>query len=494
MPLPGPQTLAFNCKADILYYGGAAGGGKTDLLLGLALRKHSRSIIFRREYPQLQAIIDRSEEVFASLGVYNGQNKRWRFAPPYSHVLIEFGAVQYEHSVKKYQGRPHDLKAFDEIPHFSLAQFTYLSGWNRVTGSTKPGQRTQIVGAGNPPLDAEERWVIEFWEPWLDDHFSYPAEPGELRWCIAANGKTYWVDGPGEYTFKGQDYISKSRTFIPSGLDDNLYLEDTEYRATLHSLPEPLRSQLLFGDFKAGLKDDPKQVIPTAWLRLAQQRWRQGSRPTHIPLSQVGVDVARGGNDKTVLTKRTGHWFDSPDVYPGITTSDGIKVSELIVATVGGRKCRVGIDAIGVGSSPIDFLSSQNFSVVPLNAAEGTEETDRSGRLGFLNKRACWYWKLREALDPENGEDLAIPDDSELSAELLSMKWKLTSRGIQVEPKDAIKDRLGRSPDKADSLIYAHANDPVAGQGLLDMMEQEYEQLQQRLEEERRQKEKGNGQ
>ena len=63
-PLAGPQMLAYYSPADILFYGGAAGGGKTDLLLGVARFEHHRSIIFRRVFPSLRAIIDRSREIY----------------------------------------------------------------------------------------------------------------------------------------------------------------------------------------------------------------------------------------------------------------------------------------------------------------------------------------------------------------------------------------------------------------------------------------------
>jgi len=56
-PLPGPQMAALESKADILFYGGAAGGGKTDLNFGCSPYTSYKSVIFRREYPQLRAII-----------------------------------------------------------------------------------------------------------------------------------------------------------------------------------------------------------------------------------------------------------------------------------------------------------------------------------------------------------------------------------------------------------------------------------------------------
>ena len=53
IPSPGPQTMAYHCKADILLYGGEPGGGKSSLLLGLSLTQHKRSLIMRRQYTDL---------------------------------------------------------------------------------------------------------------------------------------------------------------------------------------------------------------------------------------------------------------------------------------------------------------------------------------------------------------------------------------------------------------------------------------------------------
>jgi hypothetical protein len=124
-PLPGPQSVGSYCPADILFYGGAAGGGKSEMLLGLALTAHRKSIIFRREFPQLKELEERSRELIGGRGRYNGHEKTWRFD---DGRLLEFGAVKQEAFVQKYQGRPHDLIGFDEVAHFLEAQFRFLIG------------------------------------------------------------------------------------------------------------------------------------------------------------------------------------------------------------------------------------------------------------------------------------------------------------------------------------------------------------------------------
>src|SRR5205085_1292975 len=82
---------------------------------------------------------------------------------------------------------------------------------------------------------------------------------------------------------------------------------------------------------------------------------------------------------------------------------------------------------------------------------------DQAEQLGFVNQRAEWWWKLREALDPDSGQELALPPDPELKSDLCAPRWKNTARGIQVESKEDLHKRIGRSPDAGDAVVYAHA-------------------------------------
>ncbi len=130
LPNPGPQCRALESEADILLYGGAAGGGKTDLLLGAAATRHRRSIIFRRDYAQLKSMRERATELYGRAGKFNVQQERWRLADGRS---VWFGAVQHETDKQKFQGQPHDLKAFDEITLFTESQFRFI-----IAGTGRP--------------------------------------------------------------------------------------------------------------------------------------------------------------------------------------------------------------------------------------------------------------------------------------------------------------------------------------------------------------------
>jgi hypothetical protein len=186
----------------------------------------------------------------------------------------------------------------------------------------------------------------------------------------------------------------------------------------------------------------------------------------------IGVDVSRGGRDKTVFSERRGSWFATLRLVPGVDTPDGPAVISKVVE-FGFSEWRIKIDVVGVGSSPVDVGKLKGIDVVAMNGADKSVATDRSGTLGFTNARSEWIWLFREALDPSLGLEIALPPDSELAADLATARWSLTVRGIQVEDKKRVKERLGRSPDKGDAVINAFAQPSIPGQGFLHFYKDE---------------------
>lgn len=467
-PLPGPQTMAYDSKADITGYGGAAGGGKTDLLAGLALTRHKRVLVIRKEKAQTEGVIQRLTEIVGGTPGYNSQKSIWK-VPVGSCPLIEFGGLDNPGDERRWQGRPHDLKAYDEVTEQRESQVRFTMGWKR---SNDASVRPRIVMTFNPPTSAEGRWVIEFFRPWLDPTHPKPAAPGELRWFTTGDdGKDLEVDGPNPFVMvdgapcyefdedehKTEDIINpESRTFIPARLTDNPIYMKTGYMKTLQSLPEPLRSQMLYGDFLAGTEDDAMQVIPTAWVELAQARW---TRPAKLQaMDTIGVDVARGGKDQTALARRHGAWFDEPLMYPGSETPNGPSVAGLVIQNMRDG-APILIDVIGVGASPYDFLVTARQQVHGINVSEASTGTDQSGRLTFFNLRSELWWKFREWLDPSNNTGAQLPPSRQLLVDLCAPRWSLSGKSIQVESRDGIVKRIGRSPDLASAYIL----------GLIDM-------------------------
>ncbi|WP_169307315.1 terminase family protein [Chitiniphilus eburneus] len=450
MPQVGPQTQALESEADIVFYGGQAGGGKSDLLLGAALTRHEHSIIFRREAVQLVGLEERAAKILGSRDGYNSQTKVWH-VPGEDGRILEFGSVKEPEDWMKYQGRAHDLKGFDEITHFLEIQFRTLIGWMRTDN---PSVRQRVICAGNPPTDAEGEWVIRYWAPWLDPQHPNPAQPGELRWFVTdEDGSDREVPGPDPVLIGGESMKPKSRTFIRSSVDDNLFLQLTGYKATLQALPEPLRSQMLRGNFMAGRTDPVWQLIPTEWVKAAQARWQP--RVEKGPMTALGLDPSRGGTDKTSAARRHDTWFDELVTAPGQVTCDGPAAAGFVAPLVRNGAC-ICVDSIGIGSSALDFIKGLNLLVLAVAGSEASAGATVAGNLRFRNKRAEMYWRLREALDPAAERPIALPPDKELLGDLCSVRYKVVQLGkaaaIQIRDKDEIREVLGRSPDKGDSV------------------------------------------
>lgn len=452
-----PQVLAYHSRADVIGYGGAAGGGKTALLVGKAGTQHRRSIIFRRVFPSLRGMIEYSREVYArgnddhSKDSYNEQLHLWRLT---SGATIEFSSAQYEDDLKKFQGQPHDLLAFDEATEFPEKFVRFLMGWNR---STDPrARKVQTLLTFNPPMDDTGSWVVAFFGPWLDPQHPRPAQDGELRWYAMVDGKEVeCVDGV-PFERNGETIAPRSRTFFHARLSDNPALEDTGYGAQIDALPEPLRS-LLRGNFEAGKVIDPMQLIKPEWVRLANERWEARKSEDRAPMSALGVDVSRGGDDKTVRAPVYGTFFDHLHKTPGVMVKDGPTAAALVIADLLGSRPQIAVDVIGYGSSCVDSLVLAGYDVIAVNFATRSDATDKSGRLHMLNERAAQWWAMREALDPENVGDIALPPDQELLADLCAPRWELAAGGkIKIEEKDKIKERLGRSPDCGDAVVMAN--------------------------------------
>ena len=229
-------------------YGGAAGGGKSDALINEALRQvhipNYRGLILRRTFPQLEALISRSRQLYPRAfpaARYVGSDHRWEFP---SGATIFFGSMQREDDKYKYQGKPYDFIAFDELTHFTLTQYMYLMSRNRPVG---PGTRVYIRATANPGGVGHG---------WVKARFIDAAPP------MVPVEDTYEVADPGGKIIR----LKKKRVFVNSSVFDNQKLleNDPNYLATLAMLPEAERDALLYGDwtsfegqFFREFKDDP---------------------------------------------------------------------------------------------------------------------------------------------------------------------------------------------------------------------------------------------
>ena len=264
-PCNAPQVQAYTSPADLLLYGGAAGGGKTDLLLGLALTAHERAVIFRRAYADLDGLEQRLIEILRQPPRLqrdrHGAAARWAACS---------SSARWKGPAPNSPGRAGRTTSSASTRARSSPRTRCASsmGWLR---STTPDQRCRVVIASNPPIGGAGRMAADAGSRRGSTRRSrIRPQPGELRWrCMRADGTIAWVDGPGTHVIDGVPLEAMSCTFIPARLDDNRFLRDTDYRSAA---------------------DEPAGA---AALQAAERRFPRRPRGRGEPGHPVGLD--RGG-------------------------------------------------------------------------------------------------------------------------------------------------------------------------------------------------------
>lgn len=459
IPSPGPQTLGYFSEADVTLFGGNPGGGKTALEIGLALNCHYRALIVRRNFTDLEGLIDTAKKIVGSEDNFIG-GSRPKYRKPDGGV-IHFAGVG-EGGLGGHQGVDHDLICFDEVAQIPEKPVRLMMGWLRTD---RPGQRCRVVMASNPPLDSTGDWLIDYFGPWLNDTHPDPALPGELRYFLPDDDGKDRECNAGEWTMvAGEKVFAQSRTFIPSRFTDNPFYDAQKYAASLAAVPEEYRDRLISGNFMLARRDQPHQVIPTAWIRAAQARWTP-KPPPGVPMCAMGVDASGGGADPMIMAPRHDGWFSPLIEIPGKDIPDdrigpfcaGLVVSErrddaLVTIDMGG----------GYGGSTHDHLKANGVELHQYKGAESTAKRSRDGKMKFVNVRSAACWMFREALDPaqEGGSPIALPDDPILVSDLTALTFEPTPNGIKVIPKEDVCKLLQRSTDRGDAVIMAWWHGP----------------------------------
>ena len=452
VPNPGSQTLAFESEADEIGYGGEAGPGKTDLLIGLSLTSHRNALVLRRTNKEAKKLAERYEGIVGHRDGLNTSEGIWRLG----NRLIEYGGIQDEEDKQKYKGTPRDLIAWDEVVDFTLSQYTFVNQWNRTTD---PDQRCRIVATFNPPSRPVGLWVIDRWGPWLDPKHPNPAKSGEIRWFTTVNGMDTEVEGRGPHFIDGEDIFAKSRTFIRGHLDENPDLTRTNYDSTRAAAPTALRDLYRAGNFEAALADVPMQLIPTSWVRAAQARWTPDP-PVDVPMCAMGVDCTGGGEDPLVIARRYDGWFDHNIRVPGSEIPQN-RIGAVTVGHIIGHRHDEALLVIdvggGYGGPVVEKCEENSLEYKAYKGAAKSMRRTRDRKMKFKNVRTQAYWGFREALDPEQvgGSLIALPPNPLLVSDLTSPTFFPGPNGIELEKKEDVVARLGRSTDDGDAVIMA---------------------------------------
>lgn len=201
-------------------------------------------------------------------------------------------------------------------------------------------------------------------------------------------------------------------------------------------------------------------LIPQIWVEAAQERWKKyNNKPTGLP--KLGVDVAGMGRDDSVLCPRYENYVPFFQKKASTGGADHMAVTGLVKDFIDKNGGKAMIDTIGEGAGVLSRLlelgyEDQAISCKYSEAAiddVGKPLTDITEQYQFLNMRAYLFWSVRDWLNPANKTGAMIPTSDAFLEEATEIKWKFRSDGkIQIEAKEDIKKRLGRSTDEFDAL------------------------------------------
>ncbi len=263
-PQKGPQEKCLRSSADIILYGGAAGGGKTWAELAFPLRfidvRGFGCVIFRKNSNQITnegALWDNSRDMYS--GIDGAEMRKgemaWVFRDRDGEQLsrISFRHIERDEETANYQGAQICGIEFDELTHFSAYTFFYMLSRNRSMCGVKP----YVLATCNPEADS---WVAEFVSWWIDQDTGYaiPERSGAIRWMLRRENVVYWGDTKKElidrFELKTEEELQEPRsvTFIASSVYDNkaLLKVNPHYLANLKALPIVERERLLMGNWK----------------------------------------------------------------------------------------------------------------------------------------------------------------------------------------------------------------------------------------------------
>jgi phage terminase large subunit len=275
----------------------------------------------------------------------------------------------------------------------------------------------------------------------LNDKYDIPP-----KLLITCNPKKNWLY-TNFYRPHSEGRLEPHKAFVQSLYRDNIYREAST-ESQLDSLAsEAQKQRLMYGNWD--YEDDPEQLI--TWS-MAETMWDVA----HIAGEKaLGVDVARSGDDSSCIAVGDGNRVMDIRRIAKYDTVEVALVVKSIIETERVNPMKVGIDTVGLGAGTFDYL--KHIGLHCTEVVSGASATSIDTAYNFKNLRSQMWWEFREALlSGEVSMGITDPKLCEmLKEDLTAPRYKIVGeRMIQVESKDDIKKRLGRSTDLGDCVVY----------------------------------------
>lgn len=387
---------------DEIFYGGQAGGAKSEGLLRFALRRRiecpgSVGLMLRKTFPELEkSLIRKSRKFYPRFAKWSESKKLYQFP---NGSIQEFGYVEKDIDVEQYMSAEYDDIEFDELGHFNEYPYVYLASRLRPRqppkGSGIKPWKGLMRAAGNPG-GVGHQWI-------------------RARFVQNGRGKVIKVFDEEEHTYK-------TRLFIPSTLGDNTLMslrERTEYRGWLNKLPEAERRMLRDGDWEfnpgAAFPElsrkthgyDPKQIPVPKWAPILRSYDFGHAKPFSIGWWWIDYDgrmwrfaewYGWNGNPDTGIR------MAMPDVATGILKREkALGIEERVVQSPADPSIfakKPDYKGGGQGPGPGEMLAESGIFMAP------------SDNNRFLGKQQ-FHERLRIPEDPDERPMAMISNDCE---------------------------------------------------------------------------------
>lgn len=390
-------ALSMDWKRELLF-GGAAGGGKSVFLLAAALQfvdfPTYRAVILRRTFPQLsiaEGLLDLANEWLTGqahgYASSDGKATRWKFP---SGAELHFGHVQHLKDRENYQGGAYHFVGFDELTQFLLEQYRYIafSRQRRRLDSPIPIR----VRATSNPGGAGHSWVKQ---RFITEGTNLDKAP--------------------------RSFIDHSRSFVPSKLRDNPYIDAEDYESSLDELHPHEKAQLMEGDWEAR---PPGALFHREWFEKFSQR--PGKVRRRVRYWDLAATEEKAGSDPDYsVGTRYESLFEAPVDYivtdvkrdrrkPGpleqwireVAIADGADV-EIHIEQEGGSAGKIAARALGreLEGFTVRFHRPTGSKVVRSGPVASAAH---QGRVGVLLGQ--WYGDWIDELEDFDGSDKGHDD------------------------------------------------------------------------------------
>lgn len=516
-PQPGFQEKVALSKADITIIGGAAGCGKSFIMLYLVLMyinyKHFRATYFRRTKEMIRkqgSLWDESTKLYPYFDAKPLESTlTWKFE---SGAIVKFEGIEFEDDLINYQGAQLPYQLFDELTQFTRYQFFFLISRNRGRCSPEPGHlhAPQIFASCNPDPDS---WVAPFIEWYIDEETGYPIPErvGKIRYFIIVDDVPIWGDSKKELYLENPDFFKseeikksglhpftfiKSFTFIGGTIFDNkkLIAENPQYLASLMAQSEADKDRFLRGNWKVrsddtGLynNDAIEKIFKTEgyYQKNIVVGVTNGVQDYFVDRDYsnnfITCDAAKFGRDLCVIFVWNGFTIVHITVFHKCSVEDMYTEIEILMVKFDVLRKNVGVDQDGIGGNLVKLGKYYGF----MARREVAKDETMKVKENYKTRKDQCYFRSAERVNrgevkciitptnckiydpgqskPRYGTELWWNKKMTPISTLIKKQLRAIRRGepdfeggvmrLCTNTKEEQKESLGHSPDFADNFM-----------------------------------------